>query len=273
MTEPTTDQQLDLDEIEARAAAVYEYATVTDPEGQTAADQLAGTDVPALVAELRRHRAELAATEMFAPQQCPAGTHADWLVDSEYAHACPWCQIEGLRAQLADQADADTVADRAAKAITAMGDDLRAVTGERNRYRNAWHNACTRAVDARSDAEEAEAASVPPGAPLRASHASSVSESAQSPGGAPVGSPRDSGTLEPEVPLPDRLEAVLTERFTELGNPYSRMSISFQGPDGWPASKEVGPHDVAEVLRELLAAAAVETHIVADDSSDPTTAR
>jgi hypothetical protein len=46
------------------------------------------------------------------------------------------------------------------------------------------------------------------------------------------------------------------------------MSINFQGPDGWPASKEVGPHDVAEVLRELLATAE-ETHIVADDSSDP----
>ncbi len=74
------------------------------------------------------------------------------------------------------------------------------------------------------------------------------------------------------LPLPDRLEAVLTQRFTELGNPFSRMSINFQGPDGWPASKEVGPHDVAEVLRELLATAE-GTHIVADDSSDPTTAR
>lgn len=53
--------------------------------------------------------------------------------------------------------------------------------------------------------------------------------------------------------LPDRLEAVLTERFTELGNPFSRMRIAFQGQDGWPASKEVGPRDVALVLRELLA--------------------
>jgi hypothetical protein len=52
-----------------------------------------------------------------------------------------------------------------------------------------------------------------------------------------------------------RLEAVLTERFTELGNPFSRMRIAFQGPDSWPASREVGPHDVAEVLRELQAAA------------------
>lgn len=105
---PPTEQQLD--EIETRAAHLHEYATQDDGEGDT----LAGEDVPALVAEIRRQRAELAA-------------------------------------------------------------------------------------------------------------------------------------------VPDRLETVLTERFTELGNPYSRMSINFQGPDGWPASKEVGPHDVAEVLRELLA--------------------
>lgn len=62
---------------------------------------------------------------------------------------------------------------------------------------------------------------------------------------------------EPEAPgdLPGRLEAALTARFTESGNPFSRMRIAFQGPDGWPASKDVGPHDVALVLRELLAAA------------------
>ena len=71
--------------------------------------------------------------------------------------------------------------------------------------------------------------------------------------------------LEPEGPLPDRLEAVLTRRFTELGNPFSRMSINFQGPDGWPASKEVGPHDVAEVLRELLADEASGARRAADE--------
>lgn len=46
-------------------------------------------------------RAELAATEMLAPQQCPAGLHADWLVDSECAHTCPWCQIDKLRTDAA----------------------------------------------------------------------------------------------------------------------------------------------------------------------------
>ncbi|KND45324.1 hypothetical protein [Streptomyces stelliscabiei] len=55
--------------------------------------------------------------------------------------------------------------------------------------------------------------------------------------------------------LPARLEAALTERFTALGNPFSEMRRQEQGPDGWPASRPVGPHQVAEVLRELLAAA------------------
>ncbi|MGW4834724.1 hypothetical protein [Streptomyces globisporus] len=53
--------------------------------------------------------------------------------------------------------------------------------------------------------------------------------------------------------LPDRLQAVLTERYTVLGNPGSAMRIQEKGPDGWPAEFPVGPNRVAEVLRELLA--------------------
>ncbi|MFF3300942.1 hypothetical protein [Streptomyces sp. NPDC002908] len=53
--------------------------------------------------------------------------------------------------------------------------------------------------------------------------------------------------------LPARLRAVLTERFTALGNPFSEMRTQEKGPDGWPASHPVGPDKVAEVLRELLA--------------------
>ncbi|MEH0552540.1 hypothetical protein [Streptomyces sp. B21-101] len=55
------------------------------------------------------------------------------------------------------------------------------------------------------------------------------------------------------IDLADRLEAALTERFTELGNPFSEMRRHEQGPDGWPASHPVGPNTVAEVLRELMA--------------------
>ncbi|MFF8610854.1 hypothetical protein ACF06X_33650 [Streptomyces sp. NPDC015346] len=53
--------------------------------------------------------------------------------------------------------------------------------------------------------------------------------------------------------LPERLRAVLTERYADTGNPFSRMVINYQGPDGWPATKPVGADLVAEVLRELLA--------------------
>jgi hypothetical protein len=60
-----------------------------------------------------------------------------------------------------------------------------------------------------------------------------------------------------DADLPDRLAAALTARFTELGNPHSQMRRHEQGPDGWPASHPVGPRQVAEVLRELLAADAV----------------
>lgn len=92
MTSPTTDQQLD--DYEAAIGAYQRHPEIGFPccSAHPAAD--AGA---ALVAEVRRQRAELAAVGMLAPQQCPAGLHADWLVDSEYAHACPWCQIDRLR--------------------------------------------------------------------------------------------------------------------------------------------------------------------------------
>jgi signal transduction histidine kinase len=60
-TDHLTDQQLDdLDEIEARAAHLWEYV-----ELPADADQLAGTDAPALVAEVRRLRARV--TELEGP--------------------------------------------------------------------------------------------------------------------------------------------------------------------------------------------------------------
>lgn len=85
-----------------------------------------------------------------------------------------------------------------------------------------------------------------------------------------VGAQQKPGT-ETHEDLPARLEAALTERFTELGNPFSEMRRHEQGPDGWPASHPVGPAKVAEVLRELLAVAppAVGPGRVADE--EPTT--
>ncbi|MGY5048261.1 hypothetical protein ACWDE0_21915 [Streptomyces sp. 900105755] len=54
-----TSTDLDLDTIEARAAHLYEHATTTVPDVQDDFDRLAGTDVPALVAEVRRLRAAM----------------------------------------------------------------------------------------------------------------------------------------------------------------------------------------------------------------------
>ncbi|MDX3034951.1 hypothetical protein [Streptomyces scabiei] len=87
-----------LDEIETRAASLHEYALLADEPLQADADQLTGEDVPALIAAVRRLHDELAEYEVLNPQQCPTGKHADWLVDSEYAHACPWCEIDRLKA-------------------------------------------------------------------------------------------------------------------------------------------------------------------------------
>jgi hypothetical protein len=54
--------------------------------------------------------AELADYEVMNPQQCQAGKHADWLVDSEYAHACPWCEVERLKAELTEAHQKKTAA-------------------------------------------------------------------------------------------------------------------------------------------------------------------
>ncbi|MGW1388431.1 hypothetical protein [Streptomyces griseoluteus] len=52
--------------------------------------------VSRIAAERDQAQADLAEYEPLNPQQCPAGKHADWLVDSEHTHACPWCRIAEL---------------------------------------------------------------------------------------------------------------------------------------------------------------------------------
>ncbi|MBH0242073.1 hypothetical protein I3W98_03675 [Streptomyces cavourensis] len=56
-------------------------------------------EVDRLRAELAHRDKDLEPYEALNPQQCPAGQHADWLVDSEYTHACPWCRVAELEAQ------------------------------------------------------------------------------------------------------------------------------------------------------------------------------
>jgi hypothetical protein len=57
VTSELTTQQLD--EIETRAASLHEYALLADKPLQADADQLTGKDVPALIAELRRLKADV----------------------------------------------------------------------------------------------------------------------------------------------------------------------------------------------------------------------
>jgi hypothetical protein len=52
--------QLDLDAIEARAARLYERTATIDPNAHPDFGQLTDTDVPVLVAEIRRLRAQAA---------------------------------------------------------------------------------------------------------------------------------------------------------------------------------------------------------------------
>jgi len=43
------------------------------------------------------------AHDLLTPQRCENGVHADWAVDSEEDHACPWCEANRLRARVAAQ--------------------------------------------------------------------------------------------------------------------------------------------------------------------------
>jgi len=40
------------------------------------------------------------------PQQCAAGIHPDWAIDSEDTYSCPWCWIETLVRELNEARDA-----------------------------------------------------------------------------------------------------------------------------------------------------------------------
>lgn len=90
-----TSNQPDLDAIEARAAGLYEYATGLDAAWQDEADQLAGTDVPALVEENRRLRARVAELEArHLPKLCECG-HTRLVHTVPAPHGCFAGKIKG----------------------------------------------------------------------------------------------------------------------------------------------------------------------------------
>lgn len=100
MNQPLTD--LDLDEIAARAATLYEYADPTD----AAWEILAGEDVPALLAEVHRLRAELTDSER---------TMLTYALDQAQEHI--WSR-DGFTDE--DQAAVDSLRARAAAPVAAV---------------------------------------------------------------------------------------------------------------------------------------------------------
>ncbi|MCI3246481.1 hypothetical protein [Streptomyces spinosisporus] len=109
-TTPPTEQQLD--DIEARAAALYEYATVTDPEGQAALQQLTDEDVPGHVAEVRRLRAVVGEDVIRKDCDCRGVVHADecevyleLLRTTEPTPEPPMGRLAARWEQLAEQGD------------------------------------------------------------------------------------------------------------------------------------------------------------------------
>lgn len=164
-TTPLTDEQLG--QIEARATAAT--------DGPWGVYTFGGDSLIEIAADLEdtgcgyRARRTIARLEDEPLDNDP--THREWTAEEDWAQvqadaafiahapedvAALLAEIRRLRAHLEDQANADAVASRAAQVISSMGADLRAMTSERNRYRNAWHNARARAVDARSDIEFVE---------------------------------------------------------------------------------------------------------------------
>ncbi|MGV9352337.1 hypothetical protein [Streptomyces misionensis] len=89
-----TDQQLDLDAIEARAARLYERTATIDPNAHPDFGQLTDADVPAMAAEIRRLRART-------------------LTESE--HNAAWHAIEGTAGE--EGADPGTVLNAVLRAL------------------------------------------------------------------------------------------------------------------------------------------------------------
>lgn len=206
-----TDQQLDLDEIETRAAHLHEYATLTDGPLQTDADQLTGKDVPALVKEVRRLRPAL--DEMIhCRDNALRALYRDDVetdIDLEETIAAPFYG-PGWNW---DGSDLKPVVREAAEAVrpafgklTEERDRLRAELESVRRIvrrlaahavgfgdvldesdRGPWGRTVGADIAELSAAVAPDAASEATSAPLSASQPSSVSESAQSPTGVPTG--------------------------------------------------------------------------------------
>ncbi|MFI8535406.1 hypothetical protein ACIGMX_34815 [Streptomyces aquilus] len=116
---------------------------------------------------------QLAEYEPLNAQQCPKGLHADWLVDSEHTHACPWCRIAELEAERKRYVGAEpTIAEEMAylsRCIDAVADlqlpEKLKVDTIPDAYRNGYIHAL---ADMRAALEAPERKSYPPALPWAA---------------------------------------------------------------------------------------------------------
>lgn len=115
-----TDQQLD--EIETRAASLYEYATLADEPLQADVDQLTGVDVPAMLDEIRRLRTALAEIRHLHKDSpmgpCPVCIDADAAAaggDGLMPYPCPTGRLAGAQ-------DCDPPSFPAAPAVSGAAD-------------------------------------------------------------------------------------------------------------------------------------------------------
>lgn len=127
-TKPLT--SIDLDEIDGRAAHLYEYADPTD----AAWEILAGDDVPALLREVRQQRDELGAfraLELGDPDgrvsaSCGDPEHPTWLRKLDDTRGCPWCENERLHDDLTAERERHKEGlRRADEQVNAMNEELK----------------------------------------------------------------------------------------------------------------------------------------------------
>lgn len=52
--------------------------------------------------------------------------------------------------------------------------------------------------------------------------------------------------------LREQIAAAIAEQFTPDGKPTQGMRVSFQGPDGWPATRQPNPSEVADAVLAVL---------------------
>ncbi|GHH30060.1 hypothetical protein [Streptomyces rubradiris] len=261
---PHDPQPLDLDEIEARAAGLYEYATGLDAAWQDEADILAGTDVPQMAAEIRRLRVDA------SEQQAEIAKLIRWHGEDETAMKKMRGTIERLRAERAGQ--------RAYEQRLREQHDLD--VAELNRLRAGLATAREQAITDVGNWLSEHGQKVPaylvrtvdiPTAVETLVVADDSDEMAASLRRDGFGDDEIANILGPGVTDGDAPEPTLLRWGLDdvMWGDDDSVTVLLSGPAGEPYWLELDP-ERATALRENLAGPdEEETHVVADDSDDP----